>query len=62
MASVHGVWVHITFIVLAIMNLAAGHPDPILSLQLVVAFLKQLCYILKNKQKKLKKSLCFFQQ
>ena len=53
--------VHITFIVLAIMNLAAGHPDPILSLQAFVAFSQTavvLAIFLKTKQKKLK-SLCF---
>lgn len=53
--------VHITFIVLAIMNLAAGHPDPILSLQAFVAFSQTavvLAIFLKTKQKKLK-SICF---
>ena len=43
--------VHITFIVLAIMNLAAGHPDPILSFTSIVAFSSNsscTCYILKN--------------
>lgn len=53
--------VHITFIVLAIMNLAAGHPDPILSLQVFVAFSQTavvLAIFLKTKQKKLK-SICF---
>lgn len=53
--------VHITFIVLAIMNLAAGHPDPILSLQAFVAFSQTAVVIaifLKTKQKKLK-SICF---
>lgn len=53
--------VHITFIVLAIMNLAAGHPDPILSLQAFVAFSPTavvLAIFLKTKQKKLK-SICF---
>ena len=53
--------VHITFIVLAIMNLAAGHPDPILSLQAFVAFSQTavvLAIFLKTKQKKLK-SMCF---
>ena len=52
--------VHITFIVLAIMNLAAGHPDPILSLQAFVAFSQTavvLAIFLKTKQKKLK-SIC----
>ena len=55
--------VHITFIVLAIMNLAAGHPDPILSLQAFVAFSQTavvLAIFLKTKQKKLK-SICFQQ-
>lgn len=53
--------VHITFIILAIMNLAAGHPDPILSLQAFVAFSQTavvLAIFLKTKQKKLK-SICF---
>lgn len=53
--------VHITFIVLAIMNLAAGHPDSILSLQAFVAFSQTavvLAIFLKTKQKKLK-SICF---
>ena len=53
--------VHISFIVLAIMNLAAGHPDPILSLQAFVAFSQTavvLAIFLKTKQKKLK-SICF---
>ena len=53
--------VHITFIVLAIMNLAAGHPDPILSLQAFVAFSQTavvLAIFLKTKQKKLK-TICF---
>lgn len=53
--------VHITFIVLAIMNLAAGHPAPILSLQAFVAFSQTavvLAIFLKTKQKKLK-SICF---
>lgn len=53
--------VHITFIVLAIMNLAVGHPDPILSLQAFVAFSQTavvLAIFLKTKQKKLK-SICF---
>ena len=53
--------VHIPFIVLAIMNLAAGHPDPILSLQAFVAFSQTavvLAIFLKTKQKKLK-SICF---
>ncbi len=53
--------VHITFIVLAIMNLAAGHPDHILSLQAFVAFSQTavvLAIFLKTKQKKLK-SICF---
>ena len=53
--------VHITFIVLAIMNLAAGNPDPILSLQAFVAFSQTavvLAISLKTKQKKLK-SICF---
>lgn len=53
--------VHIIFIVLAIMNLAAGHPDPILSLQAFVAFSQTavvLAIFLKTKQKKLK-SICF---
>lgn len=53
--------VHMTFIVLAIMNLAAGHPDPILSLQAFVAFSQTavvLAIFLKTKQKKLK-SICF---
>lgn len=43
------------------MNLAAGHPDPILSLQAFVAFSQTavvLAIFLKTKQKKLK-SICF---
>ena len=52
--------VHMTLIVLAIMNIAAGTPDPILSLQVFVAFAQSavvLAVALKTKDRKLK-SVC----
>lgn len=52
--------VHMTLIVLAIMNIAAGTPDPILALQIFVAFAQSavvLAIALKTRDKKLK-SVC----
>ena len=52
--------VHMTLVVLAIMNIAAGTPDPILSLSVFVAFAQSavvLAVALKTKDKKLK-SVC----
>lgn len=52
--------VHMTLIVLAIMNIAAGTPDPILALQIFVAFAQSavvLAIAFKTRDKKLK-SVC----